>query len=66
MFSILKKVHMLLMFQNITHCEKQVILLMIPNEKEWNYLAVKKLSPSLTGITSKDHGDLLSEFSSFF
>ena len=47
-------------------CEKQVIFLMIPNEKEWHYLAVKKLSPSLTGITSKDHGDLLSEFSSFF
>ena len=42
-----------------SNCEKQIILLMIPNkEKEgWHYLAVKKLSTLLRGITSK-HGDL--------
>ena len=38
--------------------EKQVILLMISNgEKRWRYLAVKKLSALLRGITSKHHGD---------
>ena len=37
--------------------ENQVILLMIPNREEWHYLAVKKLSALLTGITSKHHGD---------
>ena len=35
--------------------EKQVILLMIPNGKEWYYLAVKKLLALLRGITSKHH-----------
>ena len=31
---------------------------MISNgEKQWHYLAVKKLSALLTGITSKHHGD---------
>ena len=41
------------------NCEKQVIPLLIPNaEKEgWHYLAVKKLSTLLRGITSKYHGD---------
>ena len=37
--------------------EKQVILLMIPNREGWNYLAVKKLSALLKGITSKHHGN---------
>ena len=36
--------------------EKQVILLMIPNEEKWYYLIVKKLSPWLRGITCKHHG----------
>ena len=33
--------------------EKQIILLMIPNEEKegWHYLAVKKLSKLLRGIT---------------
>ena len=54
--------------------EKQVILLVIPNEKGregkseghvfetkgqwWHYLAVKKLSGSLRGIKHKHHGHL--------
>ena len=39
--------------------EKQVILLMIPNEEKEgrHYLAVKKLSALLHGITSKHKGD---------
>ena len=43
---------------NLTH-EKQIILLMIPNEEKegWHYLAVRKLPTLLRGITSKHHGD---------
>ena len=43
--------------KNNSNCEKQRILLMIPNkEKEgWHYLAVKKQSTLLRGITSKHH-----------
>ena len=37
--------------------EKQVIFLMISNEEGWHYLAVKKLSTLLRGITSKHHCD---------
>ena len=38
--------------------EKQVILSIISmGEKLWHYLAVKKLSVLLRGITSKHHGD---------
>ena len=41
-----------------SHHEKQVILLMISNrEKEWHYLAVKKQSALLRGITSKHPSD---------
>ena len=38
-----------------SNCEKEIILLMIPNEKKegWHYLAVTKLSAILHGITSK-------------
>ena len=40
--------------------EKQITLLMITNEEKeglWHYIAVKKLSTLLRGITSKHHGD---------
>ena len=37
---------------------KQAILIMIPNGKRWDYLAVKKLSALLIGITSKHYNDL--------
>ena len=42
-----------------SNCEKQIILLMIPNEEKegWHYLAVKRLSSLLRGVTSKHHGD---------
>ena len=38
------------------HCDKQVILLMIPNGEGWHYLAGKKLSALLRGTTPKHHG----------
>ena len=40
---------MLLLFRNITHREKQVIILMIYNvdKRRWHNLAVKKLSALL-------------------
>ena len=50
-----------LYFKNYSslNCEKQIILLMIPNEEKegWYYLLVKKLSALLRGIASKHHGD---------
>ena len=47
--------------------EKQVIILMIPNGEGWLYLAVKKISALLRGITSKNNGDFccLNGLSSF-
>ena len=66
----LKKIieQLLLMFymlkQNPTYISKhnsnrenQVILLMISQGEGWYYLAVKRLSAILSGITSKHHGD---------
>ena len=53
------------MFQNNSNREKQVIILMIWDgdirearlkERDWHYLAVKKLS-ALRGLTTKHHGD---------
>ena len=39
-------------------CKKQVILLMITGDgKRWHYLAVKKLSALLRGISSSNNGD---------
>ena len=41
-----------------SNCEKHVIPLIIWNgEKQWHYLAVKRLSALLRGITSKNNGD---------
>ena len=41
------------------NCEKQITLLMIPNEQKrgWHYLSVNKLSALLRGITIKHDGD---------
>ena len=36
---------------------QNIIFLMIPNREGWHYLAVKKLSALLKGITSEHHGD---------
>ena len=43
--------------KHISNRENNVILLMIPNREEWDYLAGKKLSALLRGITSKNNGD---------
>ena len=40
-----------------SNCENQVILLMITDGKKWHYLAVKKLSALVRGITSNNNGD---------
>ena len=40
-----------------SNCDKQVILLMIPNGEVWHYVAVRKLSALLRGITSKHLGE---------
>ena len=37
--------------------EKQIILLRLSTTENWYYLAVKKLSTLLRGITSKNNGD---------
>ena len=42
-----------------SNCEKQIILLMIPNKERegWHYLAIKKLSALVKRITAKHNGD---------
>ena len=42
-----------------SNCVKQIVLSMISNKKDegWNYLAAKRLSALLRGITSKKNGD---------
>ena len=49
-----KKKYILLIFQNIPQI---VIEIMILNGDKWHYLAVKKISALLRGITSKPYGD---------
>ena len=46
-----EKIHLTYVSKHNWKSEKQVIYLMIPNGKGWNYLAVKKLSALLRGIT---------------
>ena len=43
--------------KHIFKCKNQIILLMIADAKKWHYLAVKKLSVLLRGITSNHVGD---------
>ena len=77
MFCMLKKekIYPAYVSKHNSNCEKQVILLMIPNGKghewsetltmranirgRWHYLAVKKLSALLRGITSKHHDEFI-------
>ena len=40
-----------------SNCKNQVILLMVTDGKKWHYLAVKKLSALVRGITSNNNGD---------
>ena len=59
MFCMLKKekIYPAYVSKHNSNREKQFILSMIPNGKGWYYLAVKKLSSLLIGITSKNYGD---------
>ena len=59
MFCMLKKkkIYPAYVSKHNSNREKQVIILMIPNEEGLHYLAVKKLSALLRGITSKHDGD---------
>ena len=57
MFCLLKYMYILLIFQKITQTMKKYIVLIIPKEERWYYLAVKKLSASLRGVASKHHGE---------
>ena len=70
-----EKIYPAYVSKNNSNREKQVILLMIPNGEKreakckgrWNYLAVKKSSALLRGITSKNNGDFYSlNFLHFF
>ena len=42
-----------------SNSEKQVILLIIPNRDGWHYIALKKLSTLLTGITPEHHVNVI-------
>ena len=57
MYAKKEKIYIAYVSKHNSNCEKQVILLMIPHGKEWHYLALKKLSALLRGITSKNHGN---------
>ena len=48
-----KKIYPAYVSKYNSNCEKQAILLMIPNGQEWNYVAVEKLSALVIGITSE-------------
>ena len=39
-----------------SYCDKQIIILMIPNRNGWNCFTVKNLSALLRRTTSKHHG----------
>ena len=52
-----EKIYLAYISKHNSNREKQVIHLMIPNGEGWHYLAVKKLSALLSGITSKHQGD---------
>ena len=52
-----KKCHAYKSKYNLTR-ENQVILLMIPDAEKWHYLAVKRLSALLRGVTNNNHGDI--------
>ena len=59
MFCILKnqKVYLSDVSRHNSNGEKQVILLMIPDEEKWHYIAVESLTALLRRITPKCHGD---------
>ena len=57
MYARKEKIYPAYISKHNSNPEKQVILLIIPNEKKGHYLAIKKLSALLIGVTSKHHGN---------
>ena len=58
MYAKKEKICLAYVSKHNSNLEKQVIFLMILNgDKQWHYLAVKKLSALLRRITCKGHGD---------
>ena len=55
MYAKKEKIYPAYVSKHNSTCEKQVIFLLILNGKGWHYLAVKKLSALLKGITPKNH-----------
>ena len=53
MYAKNEKIYLVHVSKHSSNHEKQVNLLMIPNEERYNYIAVKKLPILLSGITSK-------------
>ena len=47
-----EKIYPAFVSKHNSDCEKKVILLMISSGEKWRYLAVKKLTALLKGITS--------------
>ena len=62
-----EKIYQAYVSKHNSNCEKQVIFKMITSGERWHYLAVKKLSALLIGITSKHKGNFycLNYFHSF-
>ena len=58
MFCILKKwKYVQLLFQKLTQIVEEITLLMIPDEKDWYYLAAKKETALVKEVTSKNNID---------
>ena len=55
-----EKIHPVDISEHNSNREKQVIILMIPNEEGCHYIAVKQLPACLIGIKSKHHSDFCS------
>ena len=57
MYAKKEKIYPTYVSKHNSNSEKQVILLMIPNEEGWSCITVKKLPGLLRGILSNHHGD---------
>ena len=55
-----EKIHPVDISKHNSNCGKQVIILMIPNEEGYHYIAVKQLPACLIGIKSKHYSDFCS------
>ena len=60
MYAENEKIHPVDISEHNSNCGKQVIILMIPNEEGYHYIAVKQLPACLIGIKSKHYSDFCS------